>query len=84
MHETEGFNFSVSNLSEDKKNKKTLYKFENPTLSDIIQFIKNKELSEDLEDKLIKIAKNTPHGSLATFRKNYKLYLRKNNGSMDR
>lgn len=78
MNEAEGFDFTVSNLMDDnKKNiKRTVNRFDNPSLDDIIQFIKNKKLSPEFEEKLIKVAKNTPHGSLSTFRKNYKIYLR--------
>ena len=79
MNEAEGFDFSVNNLASEnfKQTKRTVNRFDNPTLNDIIEFIKDKKLSSELEDKLIRIAKNTPHGSLSTFRKNYKLYLRK-------
>jgi hypothetical protein len=80
MNEAEGFDFSVNNLASEKLDqtrRRSVNRLDNPTLGDIIEFIKNKNLSSEFEEKLIKIAKNTPHGSLSTFRKNYKLYLRK-------
>ena len=82
MPEAERTNFSVSNMSEENSNSKRLskntgfYTHDSPNLQDIIKFIKNKELSEEDEALLIKKAKNTPHGSLANFRKNYKIHLR--------
>jgi hypothetical protein len=85
MREAENFNFSLSNLSEENSSsnnrrlsKKTgFYTQDSPNLEDIIRFIKNKNLSPEIEASLIAKANKTPHGSLANFRENYKIYINK-------
>jgi hypothetical protein len=83
MKEAESFKFSLGVQGEDQSGpgritgKTGFYRYDSPNLEDIIQFLKNKNLTPENEEKLIKLAKNTPHGSLANFRKNYKIYLKK-------
>lgn len=83
MREAESFKFSVSAGKEERSNSKKItdktgfYKHDSPNLEDIIIFIKNKNLPEELENKMINLAKKTPHGSLFVFRKNFNIYLNK-------
>lgn len=83
MREAESFNFSVNINGEEKTGPKKLsgktgfYRHDSPNLEDIINFIKNKNLPEDFENKMIVLAKKTPHGSLSTFRKNFNINLSK-------
>lgn len=78
MKETESLRFSVKNLSDQNDSKKVIFKKSDyPNLEDIINFIKNLELNSEVQEKLIKHAKKIPHGSLANFRKNYRIYINK-------
>lgn len=83
MREAESAKFSVGVPSEEDSSKRRLskntgfYKYDSPNLEDIIAFIKNKNLPPETEELLINKAKKTPHGSLANFRKNYKIYIKK-------
>jgi hypothetical protein len=83
MREAESFNFSVNINGEEKSGSKKItdktgfYRHDSPNLEDIINFIKNKKLTEESEKKMINLAKNTPHGSLPNFRKNFNIYLNK-------
>jgi hypothetical protein len=83
MREAESFNFSVNIEGEDKSGPKKLsgktgfYRHDSPNLEDIINFIKNKNLPTEFENKMIVLAKKTPHGSLSNFRKNFNIYLSK-------
>ena len=69
MTNAESFKFSVKNLSEESS-KNVFRKSDYPNLEDIIVFIKNLDVSEDVQERLIKHAKKIPHGSLSNFRKN--------------
>jgi hypothetical protein len=75
MAEAENINFSLNIPSED--NKTTNRNIKNTKLSDVINFIKDKKLPMEIENKLIKLANKTPYGSLNNFKKNYKKYITK-------
>lgn len=86
MTDAENVNFSLEIPSEQSgsskrkiSNQSGFYRYDNPNLEDIIQFIKNKELPIDVEKSLIDLANKTPHGSLANFRNNYKIHLNRIN-----
>lgn len=71
MRETESFNLSINN--ENKKRSNFLDK--SLCYDDVVKFIKSKNLPTHIEEKLLKIAKNTPHGSLPNLKNNYKRYI---------
>ena len=75
MTEAESINFSLNIPSEENKNVNRNVK--NTKLADVINFIKEKKLPTETENKLIKFANKTPHGSLNNFKKNYKKYITK-------
>lgn len=72
MKETENFNLSINNSN----NNKTNFLDKNICYDDIVKFIKSKKLASVIEEKLLKIAKKTPHGSLLNFKYNYKRYIK--------
>lgn len=72
MRETENFNLSINNNNHKKSN----FLDKNICYDDIVEFIKSKKLASVIEEKLLKIAKKTPHGSLLNFKNNYKRYMK--------
>lgn len=80
MAEAEGMNFKVGVPSETQGLKKKMGKsggirYNNPTLEDVLIFIRRLPLIESDRITLEKIAKRIPHGALANFRENYSNYL---------
>lgn len=83
MHDAEGINFSVGFIKntdsgkDDRKIKCPRSNYQNLTIKDILEFIDNLHVAKQDKDKLIKIAKKTPNGSLGNFKFNYRNYLKK-------
>lgn len=74
MREAENVNFSLGINNENLERKRV----RQTTYKDIVEFIKSKELPPEDEKKLLDHAKKIPSGSLLHFKKNYQIYLRKN------
>lgn len=49
----------------------------NPSLRDILAFVDGLSLTDTEKDRLRAAARKVPHGALASFRKNYMRYIRK-------
>lgn len=82
MSEAEGINFSVGPLKKPDTGK-DIRKIPNPrsnyqnlTLNDVLEFISNLHVGKEAKEKLIKIAKKMPAGSLSNFKFNYRNYLK--------
>lgn len=83
MHEAEGVNFSVGFIKKPDTGKdirklpnvRSNYE-KNLTFNDIVNFINNLNIGKESKDKLIKIAKKIPSGSLSNFKFNYRNYLK--------
>ena len=80
MHEAEATNFSVGSLgSENSKGPKKPFRqsnFGNVCLSDIISFIEGLKIADEAKKSLTNKAKKIPHGSLGSFKANYKKYIK--------
>jgi hypothetical protein len=85
MHEAEGVNFSVGFIKKPdtgKDNRRIASprsNYENITIDDILKFIDKLNIGKESKNKLIKIAKKIPNGSLSNFKFNYRNYLKNNN-----
>jgi len=78
MHEAEATNFSVGSLGEGSNGPKKPFRqsnFSNICLSDVISFIERLNITDDAKKSLVNKAKKTPHGSLGSFKANYKKYI---------
>ena len=83
MHDAEGINFSVGFIKKPDTgkdirklpNSRSNYE-KNLTIEDVIQCINKLNIGKESKNKLIKIAKKTPSGSLSNFKFNYRNYLK--------
>jgi len=80
MHEAEGVNFKVGVPSDGGERRKGPnatrgYRHDNPTLEDIIRFVRGLPLPESDIERLVSSARKVPHGALSKFRQNYSNYL---------
>lgn len=84
MHEAEGVNFSVNFIKKPDSGKdirkiaSPRANYENITINDVLKFIDGLNIGKESKDKLIKIAKKMPNGSLSNFKFNYRNYLKNN------
>jgi hypothetical protein len=82
MHDAEGINFSVGFIKKPDSGKDIRKlpngraTYENITINDVNRFINNLNISKESKEKLKKIAKKMPHGSLSNFKYNYRNYLK--------
>jgi len=86
MNDAEGINFKVGLLKSPlagKDSRKIPVSFgpkhDNPSISDINNFISGLNLDADTKEKLKRLAMSLPHGSLGNFRANYRNYLKRCN-----
>lgn len=84
MNEAEGINFKVGFIKQPLTGKDSRKiptslgpRHDNPSISDILDFINRLNLEPESKKKLSDIAKSIPHGSLANFRANYRNYLKR-------
>jgi hypothetical protein len=78
MREAENVNFSTGLIKEGEQAPRKIVQPQrrNMTQEDLISFIKNKNLPDVQEKKLLKILKKTPYGSYQNFKNNYMNYLK--------
>jgi hypothetical protein len=79
--DAEGINFSVGHMKrpdtgKDKRRIVRNPRYDNPTLDDILLFIKNLNVGSNDKAHLSKTARSIPNGSLSYFRSNYQKYLK--------
>ena len=84
MNDAEGINFKIGPLKqpfvgkESRKISSSLGpKYDNPSMSDIENFIGGLNLDEETKGKLKSIATSLPHGALNNFRANYRNYMKR-------
>jgi hypothetical protein len=85
MHEAEGVNFRVGVPSDDGQrrrgpNSTRGYRHDNPTLEEVVNFVRGLPLPQSDIETLIAHAKKVPHGALFKFKQNYLNYLGKRKG----
>lgn len=84
MHEAEGLNFKLDFLKKPDTGK-DIRRIPNPrsnydkniTMDDVVKFINKLHIGKESKEKLLKIVKTIPAGSLSNFKFNYRNYLKK-------
>jgi len=82
MSNAENINFSVGAMKKPDTGKdirripNPRSNYQNTTLDDVLKFINNLHIGKESREKLTKVAKKIPAGSLSNFKFNYRNYLK--------
>lgn len=80
MNEASNFNFNIEIMRDSEVGKPLRKMPKQPrntfiTVDKVINWIRSKGFPPEKEEKLIKVAKSTPHGALYNFVNNYKRFV---------
>ena len=80
MLDAEGMNVKIGVEGSNPGGKKIPRTFggkrDNPTLSDILDFLERSSLTDQEKERLASVAKKMPNGCLSNFKANYRNYLK--------